>query len=354
MKKILIDARVLGRGKTSGIEEYTRLLIEYLFEIDSENEYTFFTNGLREPFFPSQWEKKEKVKRLKWRLPNKFLNLSFLVARMPNVDAYARADIVFSPNINILSTSKKTKRIITFHDLSFIHFPEFYMLRSRFWFWFQSYRRQALKADRIIADSDFTAMDIENTLSIPREKIVTVHCGINPFYKKIEEKELISDFRKTCKLEAPFLLFVGVLEPRKNIPSIIRSFSILKEKPQFSDLKLVIVGRKGWLYDTIFREAKSSRFENDIVFWGNASFEEIRFLYNACEAFIYPSFFEGFGFPPLEAQACGAPVISSNRSSIPEILGSSALLTDPWKIGEQVSALESVIGNSSMRGMLIK
>jgi glycosyltransferase involved in cell wall biosynthesis len=119
-------------------------------------------------------------------------------------------------------------------------------------------------------------------------------------------------------------------------------------------LQLIIVGKRGWLCDTIFRDAAESPWHKDIVFFGEASYEEVRVLYNITEAFVYPSLFEGFGFPPLEAQACGAPVITSNRSSLPEIVGSSALLVDPWKVEELVDALTCVLTNPSFRAQLIE
>ncbi|MDO8557351.1 MAG: glycosyltransferase family 1 protein [Candidatus Jorgensenbacteria bacterium] len=351
--RILIDARVLGKGRKSGVEEYTRLLSEHLLAADHENHYIFFTNGLRKPFFPETFESKTNASRLAWRMPNKFLDFSNIVFHRPFLDRKAQADIVLSPNINLLSTSRKSKRIITFHDLSFLHFPEFYSWRARLWHVLQRYKRGADEASAILTVSHFTARDIVQTLRVPKEKVAVIYPGINPAYKKVS-KEAVDDFRARHGLKQPFILFVGVLEPRKNVASIIRSFSVLKSKPAFHDLKLVFVGRKGWSYDTIFREITDSRAKDDIVLWGDGNYEELTCLYNACEALLYPSFFEGFGFPPLEAQMCGAPVVASNRSSTPEVLGDSALLVDPWNIDEQIAALEAVIGNASVRSRYIE
>ncbi len=240
-----------------------------------------------------------------------------------------------------------------FHDLSPIHFPELYPLRKQFWHWQQRIRKQAKEAGQCIAVSTFTAQDIKRTFLLPDHAVKTIYSGINPYYIKLP-KEDVSIFRKDHNLQNPFLLFVGVLEPRKNIGSVIASFNALKERAMFSDLKLVIAGKNGWLCDTIFKEANHSRWKDDIIFWGETSFETLRFLYNACEVFVYPSFFEGFGFPPLEAQRSGAPVIVSNRSSFPEIVGESGILVDPWSIDEQVSALDLLLSHQSIREEYIK
>jgi len=150
------------------------------------------------------------------------------------------------------------------------------------------------------------------------------------------------------------LLYVGALEPRKNISGIIKAFNLLKQNSAFNDLELFIVGPKGWLYNMIFKEARRSPHASDIRFWGSASLSEILYLYNCASAFVYPSFFEGFGFPPLEAQACSLPVIASNRASLPEILGNSALLIDPWRTDEMVMAIEAVLTDNTLRDLLIE
>jgi len=351
--KIFFDARALTNKRTSGIDEYIRLLTEKLLDIDHKNKYEFFTNGFTKSYFPKAFEEKENVSRISWRIPNKILDSLSLVFHEPKINRITNADIIFSPHFNLLNVSKNSKRIITFHDLSFIHFPEFYPLRKRFWHFQQDLKRQIKEATRIIAVSDFTAQDLKNTFSVPEEKIQRIYSGINTFYKKLPKDETLK-FRESRRLKNPFLLFVGVLEPRKNIGSVIASFSALKEKYIFRDLKLVIAGKNGWLCDKIFKEASHSKSKNDIIFWGESSFEDLRFLYNTCEAFIYPSFFEGFGFPPLEAQACGAPVVISNRSSFPEIIGNSGFLVDPWRIDEQISALEELLTNNSLRSKFVE
>jgi glycosyltransferase involved in cell wall biosynthesis len=149
-------------------------------------------------------------------------------------------------------------------------------------------------------------------------------------------------------------LFVGTLEPRKNVAGVIRAFTLFKDRTGLTNFSLIIVGKKGWLFDSIFQEAHQSPYTSDIQFWGEATYEELRYLYNCAFAFLWPSLFEGFGHPPLEAQACGVPVIASNRSSLPEVLGDSALLVSPQNIEEIVVAMEQLVLHNKVRETLIE
>lgn len=152
----------------------------------------------------------------------------------------------------------------------------------------------------------------------------------------------------------PFILHLGTLEPRKNALAVIHAFSILKSQKKYHDLHLILAGAAGWLYQKIIRAAHTSPYAKHIHFWGKISQEEKIKLYNAAEVFVYPSFFEGFGLPPLEAQACGIPVVVSDRTSLPEVLGDSAVFIDPWKVAELAEAIAQIINNSATRQTLIK
>ena len=150
----------------------------------------------------------------------------------------------------------------------------------------------------------------------------------------------------------PYILYVGTLEPRKNIVSIIQAFDILKKKRDYRNLSLIIGGNFGWLYEEVESAIQSSSFHSSIKLLGPIEKDFINYLYNGAEVFVYPSFFEGFGFPPLEAQACGVPVIASNRTSLPEILKDSAILVDPWRIDDLVLALEEILGDEKLKDSL--
>ncbi len=340
--KILTDVRLLAKGGTSGIEEYTRNLLTALLARDTANSYSFFYNGFRK--LPLELEGEV----IDWRIPNKILDLSSRFLGMPAVDRIAGADLVFSPHFNLLTT--RAPRVVTFHDLSFLHHPYFFSGKQRVWHWLQGIGRQTKEAARMIAVSEFTKSDLVNLLGVPPEKIEVVYSGISEDFRKIAASPSAS--RNDYDVR-PYFLSLGTLEPRKNVPAIIRAFNILKREKDFADWQLVIAGRPGWLYQEIDREARQSPFGADIVFTGPVKTGDRVMLYNLAKVFVYPSFFEGFGFPPLEAQACGCPVVASDRTSLPEVLGDGALLVNPWKVAMLADAMREAALNEKTRTRLI-
>lgn len=307
--------------------------------IDRENQYDFFYNGLRST--PLNFPGSPSV--INWNIPNKLLDASFHFLNWPPVDRFIKTDLVFSPHFNILKTSR-APRVITFHDLSFLHHPYFFSLKQRFWHWLQDAAGQAREARQIIAVSEFTKADLVHLLGIAPEKITTVYSGISEEFRRVPVAD--QDVR-------PFFLSLGTLEPRKNVPAIIQAFNILKQEAQFADWQLVIAGRPGWIHQRIDKEAARSPFRSDIIFTGSVPARERVLLYNVAKVFVYPSFFEGFGFPPLEAQACGCPVVASDRTSLPEVLGKSALLVNPWKSEELAMAMREAALNGRVRDRLV-
>lgn len=347
--RIFIDARLLTKGKTTGIEAYTHLLVDALLKIDSINEYIFFYNGFRKVPFPDEWRKKN-VKVIDKNISNKLLEVSFKFFHWPTIETFSHVDVIYSPHFNLLRTKNPEKRVITFHDCSFAVYPEFFPLRKQLWHWEQECGPQARHAGAVIAVSDFTKETLVRFLGVASEKIYAIHSGVNPFYKVLEKySEEVLQFRKTHHLESSFLLSVGTFEPRKNYLLTIKIFSELKKKVEFRDLKLVLAGSMGWLTRSILKAIRTSSARDAIMIWETPTDEELRFLYNSASVFLYPSFFEGFGFPPLEAQACGCPVVASNRSSLPEVLQNSALLVDPWRVEEGTLAVEALLKDSEFR-----
>ncbi|TSC89878.1 MAG: group 1 glycosyl transferase [Parcubacteria group bacterium Gr01-1014_3] len=347
--KTLVDVRLLSRGGTSGIEEYTRNLLGAILRLDQENDYTLFYNALRkEPLnLAEPIAKYPNLKIVDWKVPNKILDFSSRTLGWPAIDKLIPADVVFSPHFNILK-SAEAPRVITFHDLSFLHHPEFFSFKQRFWHWLQDYQRQAKSASKIIAVSEFTKSDLVNLLGIPDERIEVVYSGIDPGFQRLP-KERLEIFQRERDLYYQFILYLGTIEPRKNVAAIIRAFNILKKRPGYSDFRLVLAGKLGWLYQDVLREIRNSPFKKDIVLWGPVRSGERVLLYNLARAFVYPSFFEGFGFQPLEAQASGCPVVVSDRTSLPEVVGESALKVNPWNLDEIAGAIDQAVGGSRER-----
>ncbi len=344
---VLIDVRLLSRGGNSGVEEYTRGLLGELFKQGKSDSFTLFYNGLHKVDLGSQLPLagQDNIRVLDLKIPNKIFDLSSGFFKFPAINRLAKTDLVFSPHFNALAPGR-VPRVITIPDLSFIHHPQFFSLRQKFWHWLQNIKRQAREADKIITVSEFTKSDIVNLLGVVPEKVSVIYPGISSEFRPSHESQATS-------FDKPYLLYLGTIEPRKNVNLLIRAFNVLKRELRFADWQLVIAGRLGWLYDQTLKEAKHSPFAADIIFRGGVASRERVSLYNQAKAFIYPSFFEGFGFPPLEAQASGCPVIVSDRTSLPEVLGDSALYVNPWKVEELATAIWELAADTGLRAKLV-
>jgi anaerobic magnesium-protoporphyrin IX monomethyl ester cyclase len=243
---------------------------------------------------------------------------------------YSRKDSLdlFHYTDHALSLFQNTQKvIITVHDIAYIRFPNL-MNKSR-----QIYKKRILKisienADIIVTDSFSTRRDIIEYYGANEKKIKVVHLGVESRFRPISNVE---EYRLKNKLPSKMILNVGTLEPRKNVVTLIRAFKKLREKG-CKDHKLVIAGEKGWLYKQIFKEVEQSNLEKEIMFLGVVGDEDLPMLYNCADIFVYPSLYEGFGLPPLEAMACGIPVITSNTSSLPEVIGDAGIMVDPTDV----------------------
>ncbi|MFH1192801.1 MAG: glycosyltransferase family 1 protein [Candidatus Jorgensenbacteria bacterium] len=350
---ILVDARVLTTGLLTGIENYTLLLLGELLRQDAKNRYSFFLNRFRSGALSLGSERVLRSPAVNWHVPNKLLDACVRFTREPKIDRLIKTDLVWSPHINIIGTTARVKHVITVHDLSWVRYPNFFSLRKRFWHWMQDVRGQVRRATRLIAVSEATRRDVIATFGVAPEKVVTVHSGVNPFFRRIPADDAsLREFRARHNLAKPFFLFVGTLEPRKNVAGIVEAFNAVKGRASCRDASLVLVGRRGWLYDGIMRAIGGSPHRHDIRLWGPATEEELRYLYNLARAFVYPSLFEGFGFPVLEAQACGAPVVTSDNSSLPEVAGVGAMFVNPHDDGTLADAMEKIFADEPLRAAL--
>ena len=354
---ITIDIRCLMHPNYSGVGEYAFNLLNNLFQIDDQNDYQLFFNAKQDvspilpPFnFPN-------VKFYGFNYPNKLFNFSLSFLRTPKLDRLIpNMDIFFAPNLNFAALTGKTKKIITVHDLSFEFYPHFFSVKRQLWHKFIKPKKLIDSFDRIIAVSKNTKNDLVDLYHIPSEKIKIIYSGIDHnLYQPLDKNDLkFKQLKNRYQLPEKFILFLGTLEPRKNVTGIIEAFNLLKANyPQFSDLFLIIAGEKGWHFEKIFELAKNSPFTKQIFYLDYINRQEKPLLYNLAEIFIFPSFYEGFGFPALEAQACGLPVIASANSSFSEILGASAFLVNPDHIEELASSLYQILSNQELRQGLV-
>ena len=236
--------------------------------------------------------------------------------------------------------------VTTIHDLSFLRFPRLFRPANRLYLTLMT-RLSARRARRLIAVSQHAASESVALLRVPREKISVVYHGVNRSFRPLSAEE-VAAFRQRRGLPDRFLLFVGTLEPRKNLVRLIEAFSLVHD----GQSKLALVGGRGWLYDDLFAKVEELGLKGAVLFPGYVPNDELPFWYNAATAFVYPSLYEGFGMPVTEAQACGTPVVTSSTSSLPEAAGEAALLVEPHDVGALAGALKRVLDDSGLRRQL--
>lgn len=257
-----------------------------------------------------------------------------------------KPDVFFSPT-HYAPRFSPIPRVISVMDLSFLQFPHLFNARD-----LHKLKRwtdySVKKAARVITISQSSKDDIINEYNVPGDKVKVVYLGI----KKEEKTKTMSETLSNHHIISPFILFVGTLQPRKNIEGLIHAFSKVKEKNP--DLQLVIIGRKGWLYDEILAAPQKYGVEKDVKFLDFVKDEELPTFYKNAVCFVLPSLYEGFGLPVLEAMKYGCPVITSNISSMPEAGGDAALYVNPDNIEDIAEKIEKVVGDENLQETMRK
>ena len=335
-------SRAFSKNRT-GIEEYSFQVIKHLAnKLSGAEVRVYLRKGQKVDFsLPENW----KIKVIKWPYLWTQLGLSLEMFFHP-------VDVLFiSAHVAPLIHAKNT--VVVVHGLEFEFVPKAYS------FWARMYMRWSIKnscrwAKKIIAVSENTKKDLVRLYKVPEEKIEVIYEGIKP----MRNYELDANLRtipntKYQILNNRFLLFIGRLEERKNIIGIIKAFEILKEKYNIPH-KLILAGGQGCNYKNIKSQITSSKYRKDIILPGYVSEKEKQELLQNAEVFLFPTFYEGFGLPILEAQAAGAPVVASNNSSIPEVAGDGAILINPKKPEEISEAVWKIINDENLRKNLIE
>ncbi len=345
---IAIDLRSIQRGTFSGVENYTLSLLERMIREDKENKYLLFYNGLK----PVQTEELRFLNTtvVSRRFPNKLLAASTTFLRTPDFGKLiGQFDTLFLPNINHVVLAPGKKLVVTVHDLSPVVLPEYYNIRRRLWHWSVGFKRTLQRADTIIAVSEYTKHELIEQLHIAPEKIQVVYQGVDHhrFHPNLEVGKL-RQVRNRYGLPGQFILYIGTLEPRKNVEGLLAAWEHMD-----SDVPLVIAGKPGWKYKNIFKAARKSKKYRSIQFLGFVTEEDKPYVLKLARVFAFPSFYEGFGLPVLEAMAVGTPVVTSSVSSLPEVAGDGALLVNPYNQHELTTALNALVSDEQLREQLV-
>ena len=345
--KIGINA-LLMTGARAGIGNYIYNLVKSLGQVDTYNKYRVFLN---EDSFGEVMSSNQEAARIKLLGLGSWARILWEQVNLPFILKKSDVDIMHFPDYAMPVVFEGIPSIITVHDLSFRVYPETFS-KGKLYTKLLLIKPSLKKARRIIADSHSTRKDLLEYYQVPENKIEVIPIGVNrQFFRPMAEEEVLEYCRLKNNLETGYILYVGTLEPRKNITALIKAFSLLKQDYKLSR-KLVIAGGKGWLFEEIFRLVESLNLNQDVIFTGYVPDAELPLLYNGAGVFVYPSLYEGFGLPPLEAMACGTPVVTSSVSSVPEVVGDAGLMVEPLNVEALSEAIYRVLNDPQLAAEL--
>ncbi|HKC63456.1 MAG TPA: glycosyltransferase family 1 protein [Pyrinomonadaceae bacterium] len=341
--RIAIDAHSVGTG-LAGNESYVANLIEALAEIDNENRYTLYVT------------KREAVERFQNRWPNFAVRRTLPHTPIVRIPLTLARELRRRP-VDILHVQYTAPPfapcavVATIHDLSFEHLPQTFKRRSRAQLRL-TVRHTARTASHLIVPSEHTRRDILETYHVEQERVSVTPLAAPQHFAPADEGE-VRRVRERYKICGDYILAVGSIQPRKNLARLIHAYSLLRRERARAKLpKLVLVGKLAWLYGETLRAIREQGIEALTILTGYVPEADLPALYTGALAFVYPSYFEGFGLPPLEAMQCGAPVVAGNQTSLPEVVGDAGLLVDPFDVEALAGAIARMIDDFALRERL--
>ena len=317
----------------AGVSRYIHSLLTYLPQVDSELCYIAYVGDGGMHW--SGWH----VRSSRWRTASPALRILWEQLALPRACRRDALDLLHAP-VNVGPLSGRCPLVVTLHDLSFYLYPELFRPGRR-WYQQRLTRYMVQRAARIIAVSQSTRADAVRILGVPEGKLCVIPNGVDQALRPIEEPERLARLRQVHGLSERMILYLGTLEPRKNITTLLEAYALLRRKRGF-DHQLVIAGGKGWYYEAIEAAVERLGLRGAVLLPGYIPERDKSLWYSAADLFVYPSLYEGFGLPPLEAMACGTPVIVSNVSSLPEVVGGAGILVAPHDVEALATAIYTV------------
>lgn len=350
--RIAIDYTAAVRQE-AGIGNYVRSLVNALLAQDVKNQYTLLTSGrpTREHPFPQT----ENVRGRNIIIPDRYLNILWYRWRLPLSATIftGQIDIFHGPDFVLPPINGNVRKVVTVHDLAFLEHPE-YAVPQLTAYLNKVVPEAVAAADVVAAVSQATRQTLIEHYNTPSEKITIIPNGIRPYFRRITDPILLSATQHKFGLKHPLVLGVGTLEPRKNHLGLIKAFHKAQSATgnKHRPAMLALAGGTGWLYDETQQLITKLKLEKKVRFLGRVTDFELITLYSMADVFVFPSFYEGFGVPIIEAMACGVPVITSTTSSLPEVAGDAAILIDPLDSGQIAGAILQVIENRRLQDEL--
>jgi glycosyltransferase involved in cell wall biosynthesis len=341
--RIAINAHLLGEGdgyRRAGVSAYVRQMLRCMPEIGAQHTYdVFLPPGA---VFPGEPPAHVRLARSRMNTTGPIQRIVWEQGIAPWRITRRKYDVLLCP-VNVMPLMTRCPTVVTIHDLAFMRFRLHRRLR-RFYL-DQMTRRSAHRAAHVITVSEFTRQEVLELLKLPEASVTAVHNGIDAMLKP-QPAEALAAFRKSQKLPERFVLFVGTLEPRKNIETLLRAYALAGEK---IGMPLIVGGGKGWHFDGIFQLVKELKLESRVEFRGFLPDEQLPLYYSAATVLVYPSLYEGFGLPPLEAMAAGTPVIVSDAGGIGEVVADAGMVVRAQDATAWAEAMVRMTGDEALR-----
>jgi len=341
-----IDASRATVTQLTGTERYSLEIIRALLDADSPHRWRLYFRDLPSPSLCS-WTGSAEVRIIPFPRLWTHIRLSWEMAAHP-------PDILFVP-AHVLPIIHPRRSAVTIHDLGYRYFPEAHPPASRLYLELGT-RWNAWRARRVVVDSEATRADLMRFYGTPAHKIRVIYPGHTAWIQRVEDPARIRSARERLGIPEQYILYVGTIQPRKNLVRLIEAYAAVRRRwPAGTEPPhLVLGGKMGWMTQDIVGAVQRNGLENLVHLVGYVPDEELPALLSGAQAFAFPSLYEGFGFPVLEAMACGTPVICSNTSSLPEVAGGAALLVDPLDVDDIAGAILRVLQDEGLRRHLVE